>query len=549
MNVVAVLEQAREAHSRQAWADACDAFLALDAVSPLAIEDLERLGEAADLLGRGDEAIRVLQRAYQAHVGAGQIGAAVRCAFWLWHALMFKTEFAAAGGWVVRAGRLTETRPECAQRGYLLIPEAERRHGEGDNAAAFATAGRAAELGARCQDRDLVTVATHIQARALIKQGRVEEGLALLDEAMLGITAGETSPRVTGWIYCSTISTCHELHEVRRAREWTTALNAWCDALPQLSGAFSGICRIHRSQLLQLGGAWPDAVREAQVACEHLTQGYGELVAGAAFYQLGEIHRLRGEAADADEAYRRASQYGWQTQPGLALLRLAQGKVDASVAAIRRALGESTDTLARSQLLPAYVEVMLVTGDVAAAREGATELAGIAEEYHTPALHARAAHARGDVHLAEDSPEAALPALRHAWQLWHDLDAPYDAARTRVLVGQACRALHDEDTAAMELDAARQVFRQLGAVPDLTRVDALTRKHPVGDASGLSPREVEVLRLVAAGKTNHAIAAELFLSEKTVHRHLSNIFTKLGVGSRTAAAAYAFEHGISRPAT
>jgi tetratricopeptide (TPR) repeat protein len=320
-----------------------------------------------------------------------------------------------------------------------------------------------------------------------VPRGRCQVVEALLDEAMLGITAGETSPRVTGWIYCSTIAACHELHDVRRAREWTTALNAWCDALPQFTGAFSGICRIHRSQLLQLGGAWPAAVREAQVACEHLTRGHGELVAGAAFYQLGEIHRLRGEAADAEQAYRQASQYGWQTQPGLALLWVAQGKVDASVAAIRRALGESTERLARSQLLPAYVEIMLAAGDAAAAREGATELAGIAEEYNTPALHARAAHARGDVHLIEGRPEAALPALRHAWQLWRDLDAPYDAARMRVLVGQACRARRDEDTATMELEAARQAFQQLGAVPDLIRVDTLIRKHPVGDASGLSP--------------------------------------------------------------
>jgi len=545
MDVMVDLERARESHRRLAWADACEAFLALDAASPLEIEDLERLAEAAEFVGRGDEAIRVLQRAYAAHLDAGEIGDAVRCAFWLWHALVVNGEFAHAGGWVVRAGQLTEKRPNCAEQGYLQIPVAERQHGEGAYAAAFDTAGRAAEMGRRCADRDLVTIATHIQGRALIKQGTVEQGLALLDAAMLGVTAGETSPRVTGWIYCSTISTCHELHEVRRAREWTTALNAWCDALPQFTGAYSGICRIHRSELLQLGGAWPEAVREAQVACEHLTRGYGELVAGAAFYQLGEIHRLRGESADAEEAYRRASDFGWSTQPGLALLRLAQGNLDASVAAIRRALAESTDRLARAQLLPAFVEIMLATADLAAAREGAIELAEIAEAYDTPALLARSAYARGAVHLADGSPEAALPALRLAWQLWRDLDAPYEAARIRVLVGQACRALRDEDTAAMEFDAARHVLEQLGAAPDLARVAALTRKRPLAEASGLSAREVEVLRLVAAGKTNQAIAAELFLSEKTVHRHLSNIFTKLGVTSRTAAAAYAFEHGLT----
>jgi DNA-binding CsgD family transcriptional regulator len=322
------------------------------------------------------------------------------------------------------------------------------------------------------------------------------------------------------------------------------ALNAWCDARPQFVGAYSGVCRVHRSELLQLGGAWPDAVREAQLACELLTGGYGEVMAGMAFYQLGEVYRLRGEVADAAEAYRGASRYGWQTQPGLALLWLVQGRVDAAVAAIRRVLAETTDRLTRANLLPAYVEIMLAAEDVAAAHDGARELAEIAEVYRTPALHAHAAHARGAVHLADGSADSALPALRRAWRQWRDLDAPYEAARVRVLVGLACQALHDEDTAAMELDAARHVFAGLGAGPEVARVDALTRKRPPGDLAGLSPREIDVLRLVATGKTNSAIAAELFLSDKTVARHVSNIFAKLGVGSRTAAAAYAFEHGI-----
>jgi DNA-binding CsgD family transcriptional regulator len=271
-------------------------------------------------------------------------------------------------------------------------------------------------------------------------------------------------------------------------------------------------------------------------------------MAGPAFYRRAEIHRLRGESGAAEAAYRSASRYGGETQPGLALLWLAQGKADAAAAAIRRALAETTDRLARSRLLPSHVEVMLAVKDVVAAREGARELAEIGEVYDAAALHASSAYARGAVHLADGSPEAALPALRHAWQLWRDLDMPYEAARARVLVGMACRALHDDDTAAMEFDAARQVFASLGAVPAATRTTTLLRERRAGDA-GLSAREVEVLRLVAAGKTNQAIAAELFLSERTVERHVSNILTKLDVGSRTAAAAYAFEHGIHSPAT
>jgi DNA-binding CsgD family transcriptional regulator len=549
VDVVAELERARESHRRQAWADACDGFLAVDGRSELEIEDLERLAEAAHVLGRCDLAVAASRRAYQVHLDAGDVSRAVRCAFHLWHALVVKGDFAHAGGWLERAGRLTEAHPDCDERGYLLIPEAERRFGEGDFVAAFATAGRALEMGQRCADRDLVTIAAHIQGRARIRAGRVGEGLALLDEAMVAVTAGETSAGITCWIYCSVIDACHELHELHRAREWTVALNAWCDSRPQFTGVFSGVCRIHRAELLQLGGAWADAVREAGLACEQLTQGYGEAMAGQAFYRRGEIHRLRGESRDAEEAYRSASRHGGETQPGLALLWLEQGRADAAAAGIRRALAETTDRLARSRLLPSYVEIMLAGKEVAAAREGATELAEIGEVYDAAALHAWSAYARGAVHLAEGSPEVALPALRQAWQLWRDLEVPYEAARVRVLVGLACRALHDEDTAAMELDAAHQVFVRLGAVPAAARTKVLLHERRAGDAAGLSAREVEVLRLVAAGKTNHAIAAELFLSDRTVERHVSNILTKLGVGSRTAAAAYAFERGIRSPAT
>ena len=544
MDVAAELDQAREAHRRQAWADACAGFSAVDRVARLPVADLERLAESAQILGRADEAARLLRRAYRENVDAGAVGGALRCAFWLQDLLGIKGDFAQASGWIARAGRLAEQEPGCAEQGYLLIPAAERLVADGDYAAAFRTAGRAAELGDRCGDRDLATVATHIQARGTIKAGRVEEGLALLDEAMLPIVAGETSVRVTGWIYCSTIIACHELHEVRRAREWTVALNAWCDAQPQLTGAYSGQCRVHRAELLQLGGAWPDAVREARLASELLTAGFGEVLAGGAFYRLAEIHRLRGEPVEAEDAYAEASRHGWPTQPGLALLRLAQGRLDAAAAAIRRALTETADGLARSQLLPAHVEIMLAAADPAAAVAGAAELAEIAARYRTPALRARSAQADGAVHLAGGRPDEALPPLRRAWRVWRDLDAPYEAARVHVLVGEACRALHDDDAAAMELAAARRVFEQLGAVPDLARVDALTGAHPAGHAAGLSPREVEVLRLVAAGRTNHAIATELVLSDKTVARHVSNILGKLGVGSRTAAAAYAFEHRI-----
>ena len=551
----AELERARQAHRGRKWLEAVEKFSGLDATSPLDVDDLERLAEALDLVGRGDDAIAVLERVYAARVTGGDVGKALRVAFWLSRAFAFNAEFAQAGGWIARAGRLAGDHPGCADQGYLLLPQAERALRDGDHDTAFAAAARAAALGSACGDHDLVAVATHQQGRARVGDGRIDDGLVLLDEAMLDISAGLTSSRVTAWIYCKTIQTCQQVYDVRRAREWTAALNAWCDALPQFTGAYSGTCRIHRSELLQLTGAWPEAAQEAELACRQLTRGYGLIVTGGAFYQLADLHRLRGEFDAAERAYGRASEFAWQVQPGAALLCLARGDVTGATAAIRRALAEASDRplyrvpgreLTRSQLLPAFVEIMLAGRDVTAASEATTELAQLAERYRTPAVRARAALAHGAVQLATGEPGRALPALRQAHRLWHGLDAPYEAARARVLVGQACRALHDDDGAALELAAARQVFTQLGALPDLAALDGVRTSNGSGP---LSPREVEVLRLVAAGRSNRSIATELTVSEKTVHRHVSNIFAKLGVGSRTAAAAYAYEHGITERRT
>jgi hypothetical protein len=265
VDVGAELERARKSYGQRRWIEAATALAGLDVVSPLGVEDLERLAEALDLVGRADEAIVVLQRVYAARVDAGDVGAALRDAFWLYRALAFNAKFAHAGAWIARAARLTEGRGGCAERGYLMLPDAERQLRDGDFPAAYATAAQAMALGSRCGDRDLITVAAHLQGRALVSQGRIDDGLARLDEAMLDISAGGTSPRITAWIYCKTIQTCQQVYDVRRAREWTAALNAWCDALPQLTGAYSGMCRIHRSELLQLSGEWSEAVQEARL--------------------------------------------------------------------------------------------------------------------------------------------------------------------------------------------------------------------------------------------------------------------------------------------
>jgi DNA-binding CsgD family transcriptional regulator len=545
MEALADLDLGRQAHHRQEWGRAFALLGEADAREPLDPDDLDRLGEAASMLGRGDDEVQLLRRGFLAHAEAGHVAPALRCAYWLCKSLAWAGEFAQAGAWEARARRVAEADPGCRECGYLLMLDAERHLRAGDKAEALTVARRLAEVAGEAEDRDLVAGAAMTLGGALILNEEIERGLTQLDEAMIAVAAGELSARATGMIYCVVIGMCEELYDVHRAREWSDALAEWCQAQPDFTGAYRGLCRVHRVAILQLGGGWQGAVREARLACQQLTGRYGEVVAGGAFYQLAELHRLRGELPDAEQAYRDALRYGWDVQPGLALLRLAQGREAVAAAAIRRAVAEATEDRYQARVLPAAVQILLAVGDVPGATRAAAELSRIADQYDIPALRAVSAYAEGALRLAEGSADHAAPPLRRAFQLWRKLDVPYEAARARVQIALACRALGDEDSAAMELDAARQVFVELGAVPDVAAVDALAHGSAVSaPAGGLSPRELDVVRLVAAGRTNQAIAAELYLSEKTVARHMSNIFVKLGVNSRTAAAAYAFEHGL-----
>jgi ATP/maltotriose-dependent transcriptional regulator MalT len=449
-----------------------------------------------------------------------------------------------AGGWFSRAARLVEREGrDCVERGYLLLPVAFQRQAMGDHDGAHDAAAAAAEIGERFGDRDLVAVALHIQGMVRVNQARLDEGLRLLDEAMVGVTAGEVSPFFTGVVYCGVIACCEEAFDARRAREWTNALTRWCESQPQMV-SFTGRCLAHRAGIKQLHGAWRDALAEAQLARERCEEAMNIPAAGQAYYQQGELHRLQGDFAAAEAAYRDANRYGREPQPGLALLWHAQGDTAAAAAAIRRALGETTEPLKRAALLPAYVRIMLAAGDAESARDAAIELGDTAAGSERGMLGAIAAHVRGAVDLAAGDSEAALASLRHALHVWQELDAPYEVARVRVLVGLACRALGDDDSGALELDAARAAFEHLGAAPDVALVDSLRVQDAPGDSHGLSGRELQVLRLVAAGKTNREIASALVVSEHTVARHLQNIFSKLGVSSRTAATAFAFEHEL-----
>jgi DNA-binding NarL/FixJ family response regulator len=398
-------------------------------------------------------------------------------------------------------------------------------------------------VGESCGDRDLVAFARNLEARALMRMGKVDEGLALVDEVMLAAASGELAPLVAGLVYCSVIASCQQVYALDRAREWTEHLDEWCSAQPQLV-MFSGRCLVHRAEILQLCGSWGQAASEARRAFERFHQAVDPEAVGDACYQQGEIHRLRGEDVEAERAYSEASRYGREPQPGLALLRLAQGRVDAAAAALGRIVAGTSAPLARAQFLPALVEVSLAARDADAARAAAAELSQIAARFRTDVLDAMAAGAEGAVALAAGDSQAALPPLRRAFRIWQRVGAPYLAARIRVLAGRACGALGDEDGSRLELGAARTVFEELGAAPDLLRLDGPPPDGSSRSCHGLTPRELEVLRRIASGSTNRAIARELHVSERTVDRHVSNILAKLEVSSRSGATAFAYEHEL-----
>jgi DNA-binding CsgD family transcriptional regulator len=547
------LARGRAAYARKAWDDAYLALAHADERAPLAIDDLETLVWAAALSGRDDAHLRGHERLYQAWLDRGEELRAARAAFWLAMRLFSLSEAGRATGWCARAQRLVAGK-DCAEAGYLLLPLIRRHELSDENDAAARLARQATEIGDRFREPDLSAFGRTLAGRAAVRQGRIDEGLALFDEAMLSATTDELSPIVTGLIYCSVIASCHNVFALDRAREWTRTLQAWIAAQSQMV-PFTGTCAIHRIEILHLGGAWSEAIDAARATAQRLAgaeRGEAVEVAGDACYQQAEIHRLRGEHAAADAAYRAAVGYGREAQPGLALLRLAQGRTADAASAIRRVVAATSDRLRRVRYLPASVDIFLAAGDLDDARRAALDLGEIARDFRTDILRAMAGYAHAAIAVHERNAQAAIDPLRRALRVWQDAGAPYIVARVRLLLARACRDVGDRDGAAIEAQLARAAFEEVGAAPDVAAADtllasALTAKIAAGNAVGahrLSPRELEVLRLVATGKTNKEIAAELHLSNKTVDRHVSNIFSKIDVASRAAATAYAYRHGL-----
>jgi ATP/maltotriose-dependent transcriptional regulator MalT len=507
--------------------------------------DLRQRAMTLYLEGHDEECVALLGRAFHERLGGHDRAAAIRCAFWIGFLLTNAGQHAMANGWLTRARRLLETEPaDTVEHGYLLLPDAAQQSARGQYVHTYELAGRAAALADRFDDPDLAALARHVQARASIRRGDLAEGVALLDEAMLGVLTEAVSPVALTIVYWGLIEGCQEIFDLHRSREWTTALAAWYEARPT-ARLNRGRCLVHRAELHLDSGDWTAAMSDAQRACALLTDPAAQPMLGAAHYVIGELHRLRGSADAAAREYRRAGENGRDPQPGLALLRLAEGDVPAARAAIHRAVSETSHTSepgSRPKLLAAYVEIMLRADDVPAARAGADELRERAEHVDTAYLAGMSARAGGAVLLGDGKPGQALGLLRRGCTIWQSLQVPYELARCRVLHGLGCRDLGDDEGARMQLSTARSEFKRLGAAVDATMTPTITNPTSPG---ALTTREVEVLRLVAKGMPNRAVAEHLGLRDKTIARHLSNIYAKLELRTRSAATAYAYEHGLT----
>jgi DNA-binding NarL/FixJ family response regulator len=533
------IEDARAACDSHRWGDAFR-LLSGVAVDALDVDDLDRLGTAAYLTGRDEDGFGYWVRAHQACISEGAMHRAAYFGMRLSQGLGFKGDLGRCRGWIDRTARLlAEADIDCVEQGYLEYGLAMLRIFEaGDIAGARSHFVQAGKIGARFVHRELVTLARIGEGRMLIYLGEIADGMALLDEAMASIEARELSPLATGDAYCSVIDACSELSDLARCRSWTESFTRWCDTQQELV-LYRGHCFLHRAEMLGVLGAWPEALLEARHACDRLAAPVNPSALGGACIIEGDLLRLVGDFDGAEASYRRAHEFGTDPQPGLALLRFAQGRIDVAEAMIRRVLSETEEPMSRARVLGPYVEIELAAGDIAAGRTAADELRRIAAELGTPLLRANAARAAGAVLAAADDCKAALVELRKAFNDYHALGVRYDAARTRLLIADACETLGDHDAAGMESIAARAVLEQLGAA---TLSSPATQVASAPD--NLTRRELEVLVLLARGNTNRTIAHELFISEKTVASHVSHIFTKLDVTSRSAATAYAYDHDL-----
>lgn len=518
------------------------------AVDDLSGSDLERLAMTSYLIGDDARCAEMWEEAYHRHVEADNPARAALCSFWLAFAMLMRGQMAHAAAWLGRTEAVLASTERCRASGYVLIPALLQALDADDPATARRLAAEAAGVAETFEDPDLAALAQLGDGQALMAMGDIQSATALFDSVMLMVSSGEVGPVVAGVVYCAVILECMQVFDLTRAAEWTEALQGWCDDQPELV-PYRGQCLVHRSQLQQAAGDWTSAFATVQAACDRLTEPPHPAL-GLARYQEAELHRLRGAYDDAAVAYAEAGAHGQDPMPGLALLELARGNVDIAAAGIRRALESATSSSQRPGLLVAAVDILREARDIAGARRAGDELRAIADTSRSEVLRAMADQADGAVLLSEGEPAGALARLRSAHTTWTRLQMPLESARTSMLLGLGCLSLGDRASVAVEFGNAASILDSLGAVPDAARLRVLQRtadmpSAPAGQAEAvLTAREIEVLAHVAAGRTNREIASALTISQHTVGRHLENVFAKLGVKSRAAATAYAYEHHL-----
>lgn len=528
----------------KSWSAHYNDLLKKDQENPLDADNLYTLALASYFVGKDQESVDLLARLHHEYLEHKNVKRAVFCGFWIGMLLMSKGDKARSSGWFARIGRLMEDcKDDCVEKGLLFIPVALQVMYGGNPHKAYKIFQQAAQRGDKFNDPDLKTLSRLGSGQALIRQEKINQGLSMLDEAMVAVESDDVSPVVLGIVYCAVIEECQRIFDLRRAQEWTNALSRWCASQPDIV-PFRGQCLIRRSQIMQYHGEWPEALDEMQRACHILTRPPGEPAAGEAYYQLAELYRLMGEYNQAEKCYMEANKYGKKPQPGFSRLRWAQKQPDAARLSIQNALDETKSPVFRVTILPAYIEIIIACGFREEAQPAVEELSALADKFNTPYIQAISAYSHGLLHISQEDAASALKVLGKANQLWIELDIPYETARTRFLMGIAYRLAGDEDSATLELTAARWIFKKLNAIPDLNRANSLLKQSNSDNIHNLTKRELEVLRLVAAGDTNKSIASQLFISERTVERHLSNIFNKLNVNSRTAASSFALQHKI-----
>ncbi|WP_349365562.1 MAG: response regulator transcription factor [Nitratireductor rhodophyticola] len=542
-NLRETLRAAKDAYSEGAWADATELFLNADAESELGADDLEALVWAAGISAQDRVMLDGLERLYRHYAADENHVECVRMAFWSGLRNMLIGEVGLGSGWLQRAAKHAEqTAPDCVQRGYLLLPQIYMQRGKGDYEAAIEFADKAIAVGENGEDPDLIALAGSLKGGILFRLGRIGEGYVPIDEAMLLANSRRLSPVVCGVVYCEIVASCCRVLEMVRAREWTAILNEWCRRNPQAK-AFNGVCKVHRAEVLQLEGNWNEAFAEAERAANGLIGTTEHTATANAAYRRGEILRLRGEFDKSDAEYRLAEEIGVDPQPGLALLRLAQGQREEALAGLRRALKTAGDMPRKAALLPSGIEIFIACSALHEAERLCREMSDIAEHFGTEILARVADQGHASLALARGKYSDAVPALTRARRYWSEFGAPYLVARLRVDIARACAELGDVESAEREFDAAEKIFEDLGAAPDLARILKMRTGSKAARADNLTTRERQVLALVADGGTNRKIADELKLSPKTVNRHLENIFGKLGVSSRAAAVAKGLQLG------